>query len=171
MRLFSSMRRQAEAGAAPSSPRRPSERDLGHEEPTLLITNQLRRGAVGLVETYARRMLIENSISDGVDFFHMDALSSVVAMKVNCDLQLTLMGSSLYRLLGARVGGAYTTAESRHIYRDFVQASATVTVTADAVEVRFGKRAHNPYLLDAGFAETDVPVPWWQGRRLRLAFG
>ena len=145
--------------------------DLGHEEPTLLITNQLRRGAAGLVETYARRMLIENSISDGVDFFHMDALSSVVAMKVNCDLQLTLMGSSLYRLLGARVGGAYTTAESRHIYRDFVQASATVTVTADAVEVRFGKRAHNPYLLDAGFAETDVPVPWWQGRRLRLAFG
>jgi hypothetical protein len=61
--------------------------DLGHEEPTLLLTNQLRRGAAGLVETYAKRMLIENSISDGVDFFHMDALSSVVAMKVNCDLR------------------------------------------------------------------------------------
>ena len=145
--------------------------DLGHEEPTLLITNQLRRGVVSLVDTYAKRMLIENSISDGVDFFHMDALSSVVAMKVNCDLQLTLMGSSLYRLLGARVGGAYATAESRHIYRDFVQASAQVTVAPDNVEVRFGKRAHNPYLLDAGFPETDVPVPWWGGRRLRLAFG
>lgn len=144
---------------------------LGHEEPTLLITNQLRRGVVSLVDTYAKRMLIENSISDGVDFFHMDALSSVVAMKVNCDLQLTLMGSSLYRLLGARVGGAYTTAESRHIYRDFVQASAQVSITPDSVEVRFGKRAHNPYLLEAGFAETDVPVPWWGGRRLRLAFG
>jgi hypothetical protein len=37
--------------------------------------------------------------------------------------------------------------------------------------VRFGKRAHNPYVLAAGFAETDVPVPWWGGRRLRLAFG
>jgi hypothetical protein len=24
--------------------------------------------------------------------------------------------------------------------------------------VRFGKRAHNPYLLDAGFANTDIPV-------------
>lgn len=145
--------------------------ELGHEEPTLLITNQLRRGVVGLVEAYAARMLIENSISDGVDFFHMDALSSVVAMKVNCDLQLTLMGSSLYRLLGARIGGAYTTAESRHIYRDFVQASADVTITPETVEVRFGKRAHNPYVLAAGFAETDVPVPWWGGRRLRLAFG
>jgi hypothetical protein len=145
--------------------------DLGHEEPTLVLTNQLRRGAAGLIDTYARRMLIENSISDGVDFFHIDALSSVVAMKVNCDLQLTLMGSSLYRLLGAHIGGAYTTAESRHIYRDFIDASARVTITPDTIEVRFGKRAHNPYLLDAGFAETDIPVPWWQGRTLKLTFG
>jgi hypothetical protein len=145
--------------------------DLGHEQPTLLLTNQLRRGAAGLIETYAKRMLIENSISDGVDFFHMDALSSVVAMKVNCDLQLTLIGSSLYRLFGAHIGGAYATAESRHIWRDFIDTSARVTITDDTVEVRFGKRAHNPYLLDAGFAETDVPVPWWEGRRLRLAFG
>jgi hypothetical protein len=38
--------------------------DLGHEQPTLLLTNQLRRTAAGLVDTYARRMLIENSISD-----------------------------------------------------------------------------------------------------------
>ncbi len=145
--------------------------DLGHEEPTLLVTNELRRGAAGLIDTYARRMLIENSISDGVDFFHMDALSSTVAMKVNCDLQLTLMGSSLYRLLGARIGGGYATAESRHIYRDFVQASAEVTITPDTVEVRFGKRAHNPYLLAAGFHDSEVPVTWWQGRRLRLVFG
>jgi hypothetical protein len=145
--------------------------ELGHEEPTLLLTNQLRRGAVGLVDTYARRMLIENSISDGVDFFHIDALSSAVAMKVNCDLQLTLMGSSLYRLLGTQIGGGYATAESRHIFRDFVQASARVTITDDTIQVRFGKRAHNPYLLDAGFADTDIPVPWWKGRRLKLAFG
>ena len=145
--------------------------DLGHEQPTLLLSNQLRRGASGLIETYAKRMLIENSISDGVDFFHMDALSSVVAMKVNCDLQLTLIGASLYRLVAAQIGGAYTTAESRHIWRDFINASAHITITNDTVEVRFGKRAHNPYLLDAGFANTDVPVPWWEGRKLKLAFG
>src|ERR1700728_4312875 len=76
-------------------------------------------------------------------------LSSVVAMKVNCDLQLTLIGSSLYRLLGAQIGGAYTTAESRHIWRDFINASARVTITDTTIEVRFAKRAHNPYLLDA----------------------
>jgi hypothetical protein len=145
--------------------------DLGHEEPTLLLTNQLRRGAADLIEHYAKRMLIENNISDGVDFFHMDALSSAVALKVNCDLQLTLMGSSLYRMLGARIGGAYATAESRHIFRDFVEASARVVISEDGLHVHFGKRAHNPLLLGAGFAQTDIAVPWWRGRRLSLSFG
>ena len=78
--------------------------ELGHEEPTLLLTNQLNRSASHLIGRYAQRMLIENNIEDGIDFFHMDALSSAVAMKVNCDLQLTLMASSLYRLLAVRVG-------------------------------------------------------------------
>lgn len=145
--------------------------DLGHEEPTLLLTNQLKRSAPDLIETYAKRMLIENNISDGVDFFHMDALSSAVALKINCDLQLTLMGSSLYRMLGTRIGGAYATAESRHIFRDFIEASARVVVSEDAVDVHFGKRAHAPLLLAAGFDKINAVVPWWQDRRLRLHFG
>jgi hypothetical protein len=43
--------------------------DLGHEEPTVLLTNQRTRSAAKLVERYAQRMLIENHIEDGIDFF------------------------------------------------------------------------------------------------------
>jgi len=35
--------------------------DFGHEKPTLLLTNQLRRSAPSLIEFYARRMLIETA--------------------------------------------------------------------------------------------------------------
>ena len=59
-----------------------------------MLTNQLTRSAPKLITRYAQRMLIENGIADGIDFFHMDALSSAVAMKVDCDLQLTLMARS-----------------------------------------------------------------------------
>jgi hypothetical protein len=145
--------------------------DLGHEEPTLLLTNQLRRSAAKLIKRYAQRMLIENSIADGIDFFHMDALSSAVAMKVNCDLQLTLMASSLYRLLGSQIGNGYENAKSRHIFRDFVDASAHVTLTEDEIVVQFQKRAHNPLLIAAGFHKTDLPVPWLRGKHLRLVLG
>jgi hypothetical protein len=144
---------------------------LGHEEPTLLLTNQLRRSAVGLVERYAQRMIIENGIADNIDFFHMDALSSSVPMKINCDLQLTLMGSALYRILGKKIGNGYERATSRHIFRDFIDASARVSISDDSVAVAFGKRAHNPLLLAAGLHKEPTAIPWWGMRRLHFSFG
>jgi hypothetical protein len=145
--------------------------DLGHEEPTILVTNQLTRTAAKLVGRYAQRMIIENSIADGIDFFHMDALSSAVAMKVNCDLQLTLMASSLYRLLAGRIGRGYEHTKSRHLFRDFVDATAEVEITKSAIVVRYQKRAHNPLLIAAGFDTTEAAIPWLGRKRLRLVFG
>ena len=144
--------------------------DLGHDEPTLLLTNQLHRSAPKLIERYARRMLIENNIEDGVSFFHMDALSSAVALKVNCDVQLTLMASSLYRHLGQRIGNGYETVKSRHLFRNFIDATATISIDQRFVTVRFQKRAHNPLLLAAGFETTDIRIPWL-GRRLQFQLG
>jgi hypothetical protein len=145
--------------------------DLGHEEPTFVLTNQLRRTPVHLIGRYAQRMLIENGIADSINFFHMDALSSAVAMKVSCDLQLTLMASSLYRLLGERIGNGYATAKSQHIFRDLINAVAHVSIGEREITVRFQKRAHNPLLMAAGFAKTDLPVPWLGRKRLRFVFG
>lgn len=145
--------------------------DLGHEEPTVLLTNQLDRPAPRLIERYAQRMLIENAIADGIDFFHMDALSSAVAMKVNLDLQLTLMAGSLYRLLGTKVGRGYERARSRHIFRDLVDATATVSIGPREITVRYQKRAHNPLLIAAGFDKIESAIPSWEGRKLRLVFG
>lgn len=145
--------------------------DLGHEQPTFLLTNQLKRSARDLVGRYARRMIIENAIADGIDFFHMDALSSSVAMKVDCDIQLTLMASSLYRLLGAEIGKGYETAQASHIFRDFINAAAEITVEEREVRVKFQKRAHNPLLLAAKFDRVETPVPWWGDRKLRFVFG
>ncbi len=145
--------------------------DLGHEEPTFLITNQIKTSAPKLIKRYAQRMLIENGIEDGIDFFHMDALSSAVAMKVNCDLQLTLMASSLYRLLASQVGNGYETAKSRHIFRDLIDATAMVMISDRDITVRFQKRAHNPFLIGAGFDRKEVKVPWLGRKRLVFQFG
>jgi transposase len=146
-------------------------KDLGHEQPTLLMSNQLNKSPSGLIGRYAQRMIIENQIEDCIDFFHMDALSSAVALKVNCDLLLTLMASSLYRLLAGRVGHGYETAKSRHLFRDFVNATAAITITAAEIQVRFQRRAHNPLLIAAGFDQTAVTIPWLNKKQLRFIFG
>ena len=116
-------------------------------------------------------MIIENTIQDGIEFFHMDALSSAVPMKVDCDLQLTLTASSLYRLFGQQIGQGYECAKSQTLFRDFIDATATVDIAADQITVRFQKRAHNPLLFAAGFDKKTVKVPWLDHRPLHLLLG
>ena len=145
--------------------------ELGHEEPIFLMTNQLSRTASKIIDRYAKRMIIENRIEDSIDFFHMDALSSAVAMKVNLDIQLTLMASSLYRLLALKIGNGYQKAKSRHLFRDFIDAAAYIQITENEIIVKFQKRAHNPLLIAAGFNETDIKIPWLENKKLRIILG
>ena len=120
--------------------------DLGHDEATILLTND-RRGAAAVITRYAQRMLIENALSDAVRFFHLDALSSAVGLKVDFDMALLVIASGLYRLL-ARTMRGYADAQARQIFRDLLDMPATVNITPAGVVVSFPSRplAHRPRL-------------------------
>jgi len=141
--------------------------DLGHDEPTVLLTNQRRTSAQKLITRYAQRMLIENALSDAVRFFHMDALSSSVGLKVDFDMALLVVASGLYRLLAQRMRG-YSDAQARQIFRNLVDMPADITIGPKEVEVRFHRRAHLPIVLASGLMDNPVPVPWWNNLPLRL---
>ena len=146
-------------------------RDLGHESPTIIITNHMRKAPATLIGRYARRMLIENNIADAVDFFHMDALSSTVALKVHFDLTATVMASTLYRVLAKRIGNGYENAKFSRIFRDFIAATAHVDIDESSIHLRFQKRSHNPMLISAGIKEEEQRIPWLGNKRLRFQLG
>lgn len=141
--------------------------DLGHDDPTILLTNDRRCSTPKLVTRYAQRMLIENALSDAVRFFHMDALSSAVGLKVDFDMALLVIASALYRLLGRRMRG-YSNAQARQIFRDLVDMPATVHINESGVSVQFHRRAHLPIVVASGLLDTPVKVPWWNGLPLQL---
>jgi hypothetical protein len=141
--------------------------DLGHEEPTILLTNQRQASPKALITRYAQRMLIENALSDAVRFFHMNSLSSAVGLKVDFDMTLLVVASGLYRILAERMRG-YRDAQARQIFRDIVSMPATITVTEKEVEVSFHRRSHLPIILASGMTEKPVAVPWWSDHKLRL---
>jgi hypothetical protein len=143
--------------------------ELGHEEPTILLTNDLDGAASGRITRYAQRMLIENHLADAVDFFHLDALSSAVALKVDFDVALTEIATGLYRLFARRLSG-YETAKARQIYRHFLDTPAQVEIAEQTIEVRLPKRAHNPLLIAAGIGSKQVSVPWWNNYKLAISF-
>jgi transposase len=141
--------------------------DLGHDEPTILLTNDANSTARNLITRYAKRMLIENALADAVRFFHIDALSSSVGFKVDFDMALLVLASCLYRLMARRMRG-YDDAQARQIFRDLIDMPADVAITENEIRVRFHRRAHLPIVLASGLIDKPVEVPWWNGRRLRL---
>lgn len=143
---------------------------LGHEEPTLFVTNSDQLKPVELVERYAHRMLIENTIAENVDFFHLDALTSAIALQVDLDVMLTLIANALYRQVARQLKG-FETAHPKQIFRRFLDTPARITVTDQHVTVQLRRRAHHPILLASNLLNSTPAVPWWQGRQLHIQIG
>jgi transposase len=144
-------------------------RNIGHEQPTLLITNDLTTPAKDLFGRYAERMIIENELDADISGFHLNALSSGLPLNVDVDTTLTVLAGNCYRLL-ARKLPRYELATPDRLWRHFLDDTGTITVADDHVRVDLALRTYTPVLIDAGFPELDVPIPWWGGRTLRFGF-
>ena len=140
---------------------------LGHEQPTLFLTHDSTLKPLAWVEGYAHRMLIETAMAEKVDFFHLDALSSAMALQVDLDVMLTLIANALYRHLAKHLTG-FETAYPQQLLRRFLTTPARVTVTDTTVRVCLRRRAHHPILLNSGLLTARPCVPWWGNRQLHL---
>src|ERR1035438_5171082 len=110
------------------------------------------------------------AVPEAVQFFHIDALSSMVGMKVDFDMQLTLAATSLYRMMAQRIGREYSHSQAKTVFRNLLDLSGKVEVTATAVVVTLDKRAHNPYLVASGLADQPTGMPWFGDKKLIIQF-
>src|SRR5215211_190302 len=140
-------------------------RGLGHEAPTLILTNNHTAKPAKLIDRYAQRMTIEQRLAEEIRSFHLDALSSAVALNVDLDTTLTVWAQAAYDALRRRLPG-YATATPDTIWRRFVSTSGQLILGPTEVVARIAERTYSPVLRSADLPE--VEVPWWGGRRLRF---
>jgi transposase len=145
-------------------------RGLGREAPTLLLTNQRDRSAKPLIERYAKRWAIENTLAAQIRAFHLDALSSQVPLAVDLDTTLSVLCDSVYRNFARRLQNGYATATPDTIFRHFIATPGELRASDNGIEVRLRPRAHTPVLLDAGYPQRATEIPWWNGRQLTYSF-
>jgi hypothetical protein len=143
--------------------------NISHENPTLLITNDLATAAKDLFGRYAERMIIENELDADISGFGLNALSSGLPLNVDLDTTLTVLAGNTYRLLAPKLS-RYEQATPDRLWRHFIDNTATLSVADDHVRVDLNPRTYTPVLIDAGYPELDLPIPWWQGRTLRFGF-
>ena len=134
-------------------------KNIGRDEPTLLITHDLATPARDLFARYAERMMVENELDAYISGFHLDALTSGVPLNVDLDTTLTVVAGNLYRLLALKLDPV----RERHPRQDLAATSwtppAPCTSPTTGVTCALNLRSHHPVLIDAGFADLEVPDP------------
>jgi transposase len=144
-------------------------RNIGRDQPTLLITNDIERTTKQLFARYAERMGIENELDAYIQGFHLDALSSGLPLNVDLDTTLTVIAGNLYRLLARRLP-RYQNATPDRLWRHFLDSTGTLHFGEDTLTLELRVRTYHPVLIDAGLAEQSTPIPWLDGRQLRFRF-
>jgi hypothetical protein len=142
---------------------------LGHEEPTLFLTNHLEVRPRELITNYARRNGIEDGLGTNVNFFHLDCLASEVRLNVDLDVTLTVIANGCYRWLAHQLKG-FEQAKPKQLYRKFIETGGLVEVRPNRqLLVTFDRRSHNPILREAALDRDCPPIPWL--KKYRVEFG
>lgn len=141
----------------------------GRELPMVLVTNDKESTIKKIITTYTHRWLIELNISENVDFFSLNALSSPVVVKVNFDIAMTLIANSLYKLLVMQIR-KFQKARPKTIFRAFVESRAEINIDKDVIVVKFDKKSFNPLIMDWVKERQNLRVAWMGNRRLQFKF-
>src|SRR3989339_731800 len=142
---------------------------IGDEKPTFLISNDFETPVELLVGHYARRWRIENSIAEAVKFFHLNALSSPILVKIHFDLALTMIADTLYTMLAPKPRG-FEQCDAPKLYRHFIRGKGIVHVRKGSVTVTYPRRAHNPILRQVPWDNLPLQLPGLGHAPLRLIF-
>ncbi|CAL7961922.1 DDE_Tnp_1 domain-containing protein [Gammaproteobacteria bacterium] len=139
----------------------------GKIKPALIITNDFNLGVEQVLRKYARRWLIEKSISEQTHFFHLNKVSSSMVIKVDFDLTMSILSYNLYRVLANDLTG-YEHNTPQTLYEKFINNNGSIEINRGDALVSMKKKRNLPELLTAMKRFEKIKVPWLGDRALTI---
>ena len=99
----------------------------GRIKPALIITNDFDLKLEAVIRKYARRWLVEKTISEQTHFFHLNRVSSSMVIKVDFDLTMSILAHNLYRLFATDLEG-YSHHTAVKLYEKFIHNEGKVSI-------------------------------------------
>jgi len=119
----------------------------GKIKPAIIITNDHDLPIEKIIRKYARRWLIEKEISEHIDFFHLNLVSSSMVIKVDFDLTMSILSHNLYRLFALELG-RYENLSAQTLYDKFVLNGADIQIVNKTITVQLKKKRELPLILE-----------------------
>ena len=137
----------------------------GPEKPSFIITNDFDKSVKELILIYARRWLVEKSIAEQIEFFHLNLLGSSIVVKVDFDLTMTLLAYSLYKILAKHLAG-FEKSTARNLFFDFVDNGADVEIIDKKMFISLRKKVHNTLIFESDLFNKSAHIPWVENLQL-----
>ncbi len=139
--------------------------DNGREKETFIITNDRERSASQMIRQYGKRWNVEKGISEQIEFFHLNSLSSSIVVKVDFDLTMTIAAHNFYRIMAQNLIG-FEKEISTSLSTKFFTNGGQFTIDDDTIIIEMKKKRHLPILLDALEAYEETTIPWLEDKKL-----
>lgn len=131
----------------------------GRIKPALIITNDFKLPVEEVVRKYARRWIVEKTISEQIEFFHLNKVSSSMVIKVDFDLTMTILAHNLYRVFATELEGyAHGTAET--LFQKFIHNGGDIQINEKNVIIDMKKKRHLPAILTAMERFQNKKIRW-----------
>ena len=108
---------------------------------------------------------MEKGISEQIEFFHLNKLSSSIVVKVDFDLTLTITAHNLYRATALMLAG-HEWETSKSLNAKFFANGGAFEVMDDRIRVYLKKKRHLPLLMATLNDIGPTHIPWLDNRLL-----
>ena len=145
----------------------------GREHPAFIVTNDFDISIKQAVLKYARRWLIEQAISEHVEFYHLNRLNSSIVVKVDFDLTMSVLADTVYKLFSMQIP-RFENSKSETIYRLFVKNYTRFNISAEQeklIKITFNKKVHLPLLYETDWFNKTTKIEWLDNCKIKFEIG
>lgn len=139
----------------------------GKIKPAIIISNDMDLPVDQIVRKYARRWLVEKAISEQIEFFHLNKVSSSMVIKVDFDLTMSVVTHNLYRLF-ARDMDRYAHRSDQRIYQEFIKNAADIKIHGETIVIQLKKKRCLPLVMEKLEQFKELKYPWLANKKIRF---
>jgi len=137
----------------------------GKIKPGIIITNDFELSIEKIVRKYARRWLVEKTISQQIEFFHLNHVSSSMVIKVDFDLTMSLVAFNLYRLMALDFT-RYEHLTAQSMYEKFIINDGDISIDEQSITVKLKKKRNLPLVLEKLKSFSQTNYPWLNSKKI-----
>ena len=139
----------------------------GKIKPAIIITNDFDLPVEKIVRRYAKRWTVEKLISEQIEFFHLNKVSSSMVIKVDFDLTMSILTHNIYRLFAADLE-RYSNLSNQSIYEKFIKNAADIKIENKEIIVNLKKKRELPLVLQTMADFEKINYPWLDNKKIKF---